>query len=325
MKVAIAGSGETGRLHAAAFAAIPGVKVIGVCDSNYALAEELAHQAGTRAFDSFEALMDTVKPDAVSLTISSHLHKEYVLKAAGSGVHVICQKPISLSLEDAYEIVDSCERHGVRLFVGHIVRFFPEYVQMKEKIDAGNIGKVGVAHLKRVGGHPDDVKPRPKEEGESGGVIVDFMIDDIDFALWTLGEVKSVYAMRRHEDQFDYALVTLVFINGAVANLEGYCGFAGECRTVAEFAGTKGVIRGDSAKAKSVRIRKIREAGEGARYGEIARNPLINSSSFIALEHFMNCIRGNHEPIVSARDACMALEIANAARESAVTGKAILF
>ncbi|GGD82640.1 hypothetical protein GCM10010911_46010 [Paenibacillus nasutitermitis] len=194
MKVAIVGSGGMGHLHASAFAAMPGVEIVGVCDIYYALAKELAYKASTRAFVSFEALMGTVKPDVVSLTIPSYLHKEYVLKAAGLGVHVICKKPISLSLDDAYEVVDICERHRVRLFVGHVVRFFPEYVQMKEKIDAGNIGKVGVAHLKRVGGYSDDVRPWFKEEEKSGGVIVDLMIHDIDLYCGHL--VKSSRCMR---------------------------------------------------------------------------------------------------------------------------------
>nr|WP_268239541.1 Gfo/Idh/MocA family oxidoreductase [Paenibacillus nasutitermitis] len=131
--------------------------------------------------------------------------------------------------------------------------------------------------------------------------------------------------MRRREDQFDYALVTLVFKSGAVANLEGYYGYPGEFRTAAEFAGTKGVIRSDSTKAKSVQVRKIREIEEGARFVEVPGSPLINAPYFIELEHFMNCIRENLEPIVSARDACLALEIASAAQESTITGKAILF
>jgi predicted dehydrogenase len=253
------------------------------------------------------------------------LHKEYAQKTARLGIHVICEKPISLTVEDAQAVIDTCKEHGVRLFIGHVVRFFPDYVQMKQTIDAGRIGRVGTAHLKRVGSHPGDARPWFKDEEKSGGVIVDLMVHDIDFVRWTLGEVKSVYCMRRHENEYDYALVTLLFENGAVANLEGYWGYPGAFRTAAEFAGSKGVIRGDSDNAKSLQVRKVNTNTEGARFAEVPRSPSLRDPYSIELEHFITCIRENKESIVTPQDALKALQIANAARESATTGKAVLF
>ncbi|MDF2650453.1 MAG: oxidoreductase [Paenibacillus sp.] len=325
MKVAIVGSGGMGRVHASAYLGMPGVELVGVCDIDYPLAVELGKSANSPVFASFEEMMEAVHPDVVSLTLPSHLHKEYAQKAAKLGAHVICEKPISLTLEDAQAVIDTCEEHGVKLFIGHVVRFFPDYVQMKETIDSGRLGTIGVAHLKRVGSHPGDVRPWFKDEDKSGGVIVDLMVHDIDFARWALGEVKSVYCMRRLENEYDYALITLLFENGAVANLEGYWGYPGSFRTAAEFAGSKGVIRGNSEDTKSLQIRKVKADTEGARFAEVPRSPSLRDPYSIELEHFITCIRDNREPIVTARDAYKALEIANAARESAKTGKAVLF
>src|SRR5690606_31749964 len=131
------------------------------------------------------------------------------------------------------------------------------------------IGRVGVAHAKRAGGHPGKAKSWYKDAALSGGVILDLMIHDIDFMRGVLGEVDTVYAMNRTTDEIDYALVTLRFRSGAIANLEGHWGYPGPFTTAAEFAGTKGIIRFDSRDAVSVRVRKRASAG-GADQGRVA-------------------------------------------------------
>lgn len=325
MRVAVVGCGGMGRVHAGELAIMPGVQLVGVCDIEDHLAEELAARTGTRAFSSYEEMMSQTKPDVVSLALPSHLHKEYICKSAKLGVHVISEKPIALKAEDALEAIQECEQHSVKLFLGHVVRFFPEYAQIKKAVDAGVLGKVGVVHLKRVGSHPGAKREWYFAEKKSGGVIVDLMIHDIDFALWTLGEPKSVYALRRTSEASDYALVTLVFHSGAVANLEGHWGDPGHFRTSAEFAGSSGVIRADSENSKSITIRKAALDSKGNRFAEIPGSPSVRSPYFLELEHFINCIREDANPAVTPADACRALIVANAARESAETGQVVYF
>ncbi|MGG6312373.1 Gfo/Idh/MocA family protein [Paenibacillus macerans] len=325
MRIAIAGCGGMGRVHAGEFAAMPGVELVGVCDIEFHLAKELAAKTGAQAFSTYEEMMSIVKPEVVSLTLPSYLHKEYICRSAQLGVHIICEKPISLTEEDAREAISTCEQHGVKLFLGHVVRFFPEYAQIKEAVNAGVLGRMGVVHLKRVGSHPGTAREWYFDEEKSGGVIVDLMIHDIDFALSTLGEPKSVYTLRRIWEASDYALITLVFQNGAVAHLEGYWGDPGNFRTSAEYAGSGGIIRADSEKSRSVTIRRSRLAPEGQRFAEIPESPLQHSPYYLELEHFITCIRENRESTVTPEDACRALIVANAAKESAVTGQAVHF
>lgn len=322
MKVAIVGCGGMGNVHASAYASMPEIEIAGVCDIILPRAEELAARVGAPAFPTFEAMMAAVQPEAVSLTLPSYLHREYIEKAAALGVHVISEKPISLTLEDAEAAVKCCDMHGVRLFVGHVVRFFPEYASLKNSIDTGRIGKPAVAHLRRVGGFPQ--QPWFKDEALSGGVIADLVIHDIDFVLWALGEAKSVYCMRRIADGMDYALVTIIFASGAVANLEGYWGYPSSFRTAAEFSGTGGVVRLDSTATQSLQMRKLQSSASGSVYAEVPQSPSMRDPYTLELEHFIACIREGREPIVTAADACQALRIANAARESALTGQAIL-
>ncbi|NOU64010.1 hypothetical protein GC096_08230 [Paenibacillus sp. LMG 31461] len=101
-----------------------------------------------------EEMLSAAAFDMVSVVVPSYLHKESVLQAARAGKHVICEKQVAHQLEDAQERIACCEEYGVRLFVGHVVRFFPEYAQMKQQIDTGQIGRIGVANARRVGGYP---------------------------------------------------------------------------------------------------------------------------------------------------------------------------
>lgn len=323
MKVAVVGCGGMGNCHAHSYARMPGVELVGVCDIIPELAESVARNVGTTAFTSFDEMISSVQFDAVSVAVQSFLHKDVVKQAARAGKHVICEKPIALNLEDAKEMMQVCEENGVRLFVGHVVRFFPEFVQMKQQIDAGQIGKVGVASARRVGGHPGEAKAWFKDADKSGGVIVDLMVHDIDFMRWALGEVKSVYAMNKCDNDMDYALVTLVFESGAVANLEAFWGYPGSFRYATEFAGSQGLIHCDSVNTQSLQIRKSAPQESGERVVEIPQSPGFRDPYYNELEHFLTCIRDGSESIVTAQDGCKALEIAVAALESIRTGKAV--
>ncbi|SFT02261.1 Predicted dehydrogenase [Paenibacillus sp. BC26] len=320
MKAAIVGCGGLGNVHARGYMNIPDVKLVGVCDIDFSLAQELSNKTGATAFASFDVMLREIEFDILSVTLPSYLHKEFTLKAAAAGKHVICEKPLALHLEDAAEMIRSCEQHGVRLFVGHVVRFFPEYVQMKQVIDDGKLGRIGVVHAKRIGSHPgrwffDDDK--------SGGVITDLMIHDIDFFRSAMGEVKSVYGLNQRADDIDYALVTLLFESGAVANLEAFWGYQGPFQTAVEIAGSKGIIRSDSQKNSSLQICKAPSDSEDRRFAEVPQSPGFTSPYNLELAHFIQCIREGTEPIVTENDAYKALEITQAALESVRTGKCV--
>jgi len=325
MKVAIVGCGGLGNVHASSYAKVPGVTVVGVCDIQPDLMENMAKRTGATAYSSFDEMLEKSGCEVVSVTLPSYLHKEYSIRAANAGKHVICEKPIALNLEDAAEMISVCEKNGVRLFIGHVVRFFPEYVQMRNKINDGSLGRIGVAHAKRIGGHPGDRRPWFAEDDKSGGVVIDLMIHDLDFFRWSLGEVRSVYGLRTVEGNVDYASATLVFESGAVANVEAHWGYPGPFTTAAEIAGSKGVIRSDSSQNKSVQVRKAAAKDASGPFVEVPQSPGFTNPFEKEIHHYIDCIRENREPIVTAQDAYKALEIGLAVMESVRTGQAVVF
>lgn len=324
MKVAIIGCGGMGNVHAAAYAKIPGVDIVGVCDIVPELAEALAGKTGATVYASFEDMLAQSECEAVSITLPSHLHKDYSIQAAKAGKHVICEKPIALQLEDAAEMIRVCEANNVRLFVGHVVRFFPEYARIRKAVTENKLGRLGVVHTKRIGSHPGDVRPWFKEMDKSGGVVIDLMIHDLDYLSWTLGEVRSVYGLLKADHSQEYALATLVFASGAVANVEAHWGFPGPFTTSIELAGSNGVIRTDNQRTVSNRLFKSASSSEGRSFVEVPQSSSYRSPYQIQLQHFIDCIRENRQSLVTPQDACRALEIALAVLESVRTGEVVL-
>ncbi len=322
MKIAVLGCGGLGTVHAVTYAKLNGVELTGVCDIQPDLADQLSKKTGAPAYYSYEQMLSEAEFDAISIAVPTYLHKEYAVLAANAKKHVISEKPIALNLEDAQEMIRTCEDNGVRLFIGHVVRFFPDYENLKQAIDQGKIGNPGVAHASRIGGHPGLTKEWYLDKEKSGGVIVDLMIHDLDFLRWSMGEVDTVYAMNHSSGTLDYALVTLEFSSGAVANVEANWGFPGPFHTKAEIAGSDGIVSANSLKSSSLQVYKS-EVDAGSGFVAIPESPSHRNPYELELEHFIQCIQTGAEPIVSANDAYKALELALAANESARTGNVV--
>src|SRR5215208_138362 len=144
MRVGLVGAGFMGGVHLSAYAGIPEVEVVGVADARIEAAVAGAEIAGARSYASYEDLVAAEDVEVVDVCLPTAFHRALAVRAAGEGRHVILEKPIARTIEDAQEILDTFSGDGPRLFVGHVGRFFPEYVGIKEKIDAGDLGTVGV-------------------------------------------------------------------------------------------------------------------------------------------------------------------------------------
>lgn len=331
MRVAVLGCGTMGGVHARSYAKLKDVELVGVCDVEEDEAVRLANACGTTAYSRFEDMLDEGRPDVVSICLPTSLHCMYTVMAAEAGVHVICEKPVSSTAKEAEMMDVICRANQVQLLIAHVGRFFPAYTDVARQIKAGVIGKPGVVHARRIGPHPGLMKNWYNKEWDSGGVIMDLMIHDIDYMRSLLGEVRSVYAQRRTFPHLDYAWVTLRFEQGAIANLEGMWGYPGPFQTSMEFAGDRGVIHANSEVAKSVMIH--RAVGSAERISTTGADPsrehtpivLRKSPEFetaydCELSHFIQCIQSGSQPEVTFQDACMASRVVRAALESAHSG-----
>ena len=140
MKVGIAGVGFMGTVHAEAWAATD-AELVGFCAETTQEAAELAHTYRTHVYPDYAALLDAV--DVIDICTPTHLHHEMVLQAAAAGKHIICEKPLARTVAQAQEMIRVCRTAGVKLFVAHVVRFFPEYALAKAQVQARENGQTG--------------------------------------------------------------------------------------------------------------------------------------------------------------------------------------
>ncbi|MBA3491252.1 MAG: Gfo/Idh/MocA family oxidoreductase [Rubrobacteraceae bacterium] len=321
MRVGLVGAGFMGGVHLNAYAGIPEVEVVGVADARIESAVAGAKLVGARPYASYEELVAAEDVEVVDVCLPTAFHRDLAVRAAGEGKHVILEKPIARTIEDAQEILEAFSGYGPRLFVGHVVRFFPEYVGIKEKIDAGNLGTVGVVRTSRRSPFLLGWNDWYADWRVSGGVLLDLVIHDFDFLRWALGEVERVYArgmLGREYNRLDYVLVTLRFESGAIAHVEGHWGYPGPFNYSIEVAGSSALLTVDSTEPAPLEL-----IGEASAQGEVPDLASGKSPYEKELEHFVHCISTGEEPIVQAQDACEALRISLAATESVLTGKPV--
>jgi predicted dehydrogenase len=322
MRVGIVGTGSMGGVHAKAWQQA-GLRLSGVLSEHLEHAQAFALEHDTQAFSSLQDLLEVV--DVLDICAPTHLHREMTEAAAKAGKHVICEKPIALTLEDAKAMIEICSSHNVRLFIAQVVRFFPQYRAAQEIFASGQLGNLGVLRLKRAG-YP----PSPtwfSDESKSGGMVMDMMIHDFDYALWLGGQVTRVYATSARASHptssGDYALVTLGFESGAMAQIEGgWCYPKGTFRTSLDIAGSAGLIEWHSDNSSTIKSFLEPQHSDAGAVG-IPSSVLTEDPYTTQIKHFKHALETNTPFDVTPEDALAALEIALAARESLKSGRAV--
>ena len=277
---------------------------------------------GIRHYNAFADLLEDV--DIVDICTPTETHKSIVLEAAQAGKHVLCEKPIALRQEDAEAMIQACQKAGVRFFVCMVLRFFPQYRLAKDLVNEGKIGNLTVLRLKRV-----SYRPQKKgdnwyiDESRSGGMIVDLMVHDFDFARWLGGEVQRIFARRSRNDQgmAEYAQAILRFKSGAIGLIEGGWAYpAGVFRTGFDLSGSDGLIEWNSDQPGPVHVLRASEAEDTGAVG-LPISGITEDPYTIEICHAYDAIRTENPFDVTAQDALQSLRIALAARESINTNQ----
>lgn len=328
-KIALIGAGMIAGVHAQSIARMEGVTLRAVCDLDESRAESIAAPQGAESFTDFGSLsrsstMNDV--DLVLVCLPTHLHEEVVRVAAQHGKHVFSEKPIALSLAAAERMAEACDKAGVALGVGHVVRFFPEYVAAKARLDAEEAGKIGTVRTFRGGAYPRAWDNWYGDEARSGGVLVDLLIHDLDFVDAAVGRLDRLFARRIAESSRtdrDYALVVGRLESGAVLHMEASWAHAAGFRYGFEFAGDRGMIEFDSTKIAPVTVttRASKEAGKSG--ATVPESPLEKSPYQLELEAYVKALAEGERPPVDGRAAIRALRLSLAALESSRTGQAV--
>ncbi len=325
MRVGIVGAGSMGRAHAVGWAGTD-ADIVGVADADRATGGALAAQYGWRYFDSLDAILPEV--DVVDFCLPTHLHYDAVMQAAQAGKHIMCEKPIALTVARGQEMIAACKAAGVRLFIAMVIHFFPEYIAVKRAIDAGQIGSPQMIRLTRASYRPK----RPAnnwffDNSKSGGMMLDLMIHDFEYAHWLAGTVERVFAKSITADNpdilEDHALVVLRFQSGAIAHIEGSWAYPVPMfSTSIEVAGDTGLIEYDNTSTMPI-VTNLHEADDTSTEVALASSPLAEDPWAVEVRHFWDALKHNKPFDVTPEDALAGLQIALAARRSALSGKPV--
>ena len=316
VKIGFLGAGHIAGVHARHAARVPGVTVAAFADLRQEKAEGLAGLYGAAALDSAERLLES-DVDAVVVAIPTYLHRELAEMALQAGKHVLCEKPLALTVADCDALDAASEAAGRILTVGHVVRFFPEYAAARQQVIAGTIGNPAVARTHRAGAFPKVAWFA--DEARSGGVLFDLLIHDLDWLLWTLGPVERVYARLARVENLEYAAVTLRHVSGAISQADGTWGYPAGFSASFEIAGDSGLLTFDSRETATLTLAPT----DSPRTATAPREP-DSDPYYRQFAAFAAAVRGESAAIATVAEARDAVRVAAAAQESARTGQAVV-
>ncbi|MEM6898349.1 MAG: Gfo/Idh/MocA family oxidoreductase [Pseudomonadota bacterium] len=224
---AIVGCGRIGERHIG-HAAKAG-QIYGVCDIIPERADQLAAKAGTEAFYDLNNMLDKVRgqADLISVCTPNGLHAEHVIKAFDKGFHVLCEKPMALSVFDCGEMIKAGERANKRLFVVKQNRYNPPVIHLKSLLESGKLGRIYSAHLNCFWNRSHNYY-RSDWKGTraiDGGTLYTQFSHFIDLLYWLVGDVRDVDAYMDnycHENSVEFedaGVAILRFQSGAIGTV----------------------------------------------------------------------------------------------------------
>jgi predicted dehydrogenase len=215
-RVAVIGIGAMGRNHARVYHELPEANLVAIADCDPQLLQSASHQFGVPGYSDYREMLEKEKPEAVSIAVPTAQHLPVALSALEAGAHVLIEKSIAASIEDAARMIEKAISLERQLMVGHIVRFNPAIQALKEKLEAGEAGRIFQIVCRRVGPFPTRV--------QDVGVVIDLATHDIDIMRFITGqEPMRVYAetgRRIHTEHEDLLFGLLRFPDGLTGSLE---------------------------------------------------------------------------------------------------------
>ena len=334
---ALVGCGRISKRHSELLGEnqISGAQLVAVCDKVVSKAEAIADKYSVPAYACLHDMMKTEKIDVVVVLTESGLHAQHTIELAPYGAHVVVEKPMALTLDDADAMIEACDKYGVKLFVVKQNRFNVPVVQVRKALDQGRFGKLIMGTVRVRWCRPQAYYDQDSWRGTwayDGGVLTNQASHHVDLLEWIMGDVESVFAKSKHAladiEAEDTAVVILKFRNGALGvieattairpkDLEGSISILGETGSV-EVGGFavnemktwnfSATLDGDSdvIEKYSVNPPNVYGFGHQAYY-----------------EHVVDCLDNDTAQLVDGLQGRKSLELINAIYESIETGKEV--
>jgi myo-inositol 2-dehydrogenase/D-chiro-inositol 1-dehydrogenase len=339
-KVAILGAGFISDIHLESYHRfVPGAEVVAVYsrDENRAKAFASKHHI-PHWYTDMDAIISQTRCDVVDICLPNFRHAEATIMAAQAGKHVIIEKPLAVTLEEADTMIEACRKAGVKLMYAEELCFAPKYERVRHLVREGAIGEIYMLKQseKHSGPHSDwfyDINLA------GGGVLMDMGCHGIAWFRWMLNnaKAKSVYASMStvfHKGRTkaeDNSVVIIEFENGVTGVVENSWAKHGGMDDRSEVYGTGGVVYADLfmgnaaiSYSKSGYGYAMEKADTTVGWSFTVFEEVFNQGYPHELQHFIECVQQDKQPLVTGEDGRAVLEIIYAAYASAGEGRKIL-
>ena len=322
--VGVIGVGTFGGLHAKVYKQLEVCQLRAVADIDSRRLDEVSSSLEVEGYTDYRELLGRDDIDAVSICTTDEFHVEPAVAAANAGKHILVEKPLALTPQDCDTIIEAAKTSGVKLMVGHILRFDPRYVTAHKEIRSDRIGELVHLFARR-----NNLIFSAKRLSRHTSVLFFLGIHDIDFMNWCVGtRATRVFAeatSKTLEGTPDTVLAVLAFPGGTIASLEMSWvlpeSFPGGLDARFEAIGTAGAIYVNGGCENVAIARQRFEQPElfyapellGDRVG-ILRDELAS---------FLKCVIHDDKPVVGGEDAKAAVDVACAIQRSFETGSVV--
>lgn len=337
LNFALIGCGRIAKRHSEllGFDQIEGAKLVSVCDTKLDQAEKIATQFNISSYDDMDKMMQSEKIDVVVVLTPSGLHAEHVINLAKYGKHIMVEKPMALTLDDADKMIHACDKNNVKLFIIKQNRFNVPVVKLREALVSGRFGKLTLGTVRVRWARHQAYYDQDTWRGTwamDGGVLTNQASHHVDMLEWMMGDVESVFAKittaLANIETEDTAIVTVKFKNGALGiieattaarptNLEGSISILGEKGTA--------VVGGVAVNEMQTWVFEDEQEGDADVLEKYSVNPpnVYGFGHQAYYEHVIDCLTTSCANLVDGLQGRKSIELISAIYESAETGKEV--
>lgn len=329
LKIGVIGCGSIAQhRHLLEYAANAHVEIVAVCDINEERAKKTAEKYGATAYTSYEELVKSGTVDAVSVCTPNYLHAPISIAALEAGLHVLCEKPMAISQKEAEDMIAAANASGKKLMIAHNQRFVASHQKARQLIESGEIGKI--YSFRTAFGHPGpegwsaDGKESWFFQKEKAfiGAMGDLGVHKTDLLRYVLGEeITEVGAFietsaKSFADVDDTAVCVLKTESGIIGTLAASWSYVGKEDNSTIIYGEKAILRLEDDPTYSLVAQYAN--GQVVKYelGKIQSNESGGQSSSHVVDHFVECVVEDKQPLITGEEGMKSLAVILAALES---------
>ena len=334
---ALVGCGRISKRHSELLGEnqIAGAQLVAVCDKIVSKAQVIADKYTIPAYSCLHDMMKAEKIDVVVVLTESGLHAQHTIELAPYGAHVVVEKPMALTLDDADAMIEACDKHGVKLFVVKQNRFNVPIVQLRKALDQGRFGKLIMGTIRVRWCRPQAYYDQDSWRGTwayDGGVLTNQASHHVDLLEWMMGDVESVFAKSKNAladiEAEDTAVVILKFRNGALGVIEATTAIRPkDLEGSISILGATGSVEVGGFAVNEMKTWNFTDIHEGD--GDVIEKYSVNPPNVYGFghqayyEHVVDCLDNKAAQLVDGLQGRKSLELINAIYESIETGEEV--